>query len=615
LRESLLPPGTLRRDLGWTLFRTVEVLLDGGPAATYRKIYNRLRLCHTVRDLLPRAPGASDMPSLNSQYATWLVRHQIGRSDMERMSAEISGFNYAPLISIVIPVSDTEEQVLRRTIESVLAQVYRNWQICLVNDASKKTHIKVMLDDYAESDSRIRATHLRKRLGITGASAEALSMAEGEFVGFLDHDDELSPDALWEVVNWLNRNPRWDLLYSDEDKLAPNGTHVEPFFKPDWNPDLLLSMNYIAHFSVFRKSLLQTIGGFQSDCEGAQDYDLALRFTEQTTQVGHIPKILYHWRIGQGSAAYSPAAKLFAFENGRRAIEKTLLRRNQQGTVQSISPGKYVVRYKIVKPGLVSIIIPTKDQLGLLHQCVTSIEENTNYRHYEIIIVDNNSTDLETLRYLDALSGKHRVLRYSESFNFSAISNYGAEHAVGEYLVFLNNDTQVIETEWLTAMVEQSQRPEVGAVGSKLLYPNRLIQHAGVIVGFFGAAGHSFRNLPDNGTAYFGFADVIRNCSAVTAACMMVRRELFRSMQGFDEELKVVYNDVDFCLRVRKEGYLVVYTPLAVLRHYESATRGRLRPSKEEDLFCRRWHDVIERGDPYYNPNLSLTREDWSLRV
>ena len=589
--------------------------MDGGSAAVWQKICNRIRFGQKFDRILPRAPGANDFPTINSQYARWIVQHQLAPVEIERMRAQLKYFAYSPLISIIIPVYNTEEPWLHRAVESVQAQLYGNWEICVVNDSSTKSHIRPILDEYALSNPKIRVKHLSKRAGIAGASSEALIMARGEFVGLLDHDDELSPDTLWEMVNRLNRNPDLDLLYSDEDKLALDGTRVDPFFKPDWSPDLLLSMNYIAHFSVFRRSVLQSIGGFRLGYDGAQDHDLMLRFTERTDRIAHVPKILYHWRMNQGSAAHSPAAKPFASENGCRAIEDALKRRGDVGSVRILSPGKYMVRYRLRQPALVSIIVPTKDRVDLLRNCIRSIEEKTHYRPYEIIIIDNNSAEPESIKYLDTLSLRHRVFRYDRAFNFSTIINFGADRAEGDYLVFVNNDTEVIEPEWLTAMIEQAQRPEVGVVGAKLLYPNNCIQHAGVLVGFCGGAGHAFRNLPDNRTAYFGFADVIRNTSAVTAACMAVRRKLFLDFGGFDEQLKVVFNDVDFCLRVRKQGYRVVYTPLAVLYHFESATRGRLRPSKEEELFRRRWRELIDNGDDYYNPNLSLAHEDWSLRV
>lgn len=590
------------------------MLLDGGPRAVFRKIQHRCHVGLNLHEILPRAPGR-DVPNLNTQFIVWLQQHQLKPADLERMSAELKMFTYLPLISIVVPVYNTEEVCLRRAIESLREQVYENWEICMANDASTTRHIMAILDEYAASDPRIRVKHLSNRIGITGASCEALAMAKGEFVGLLDHDDELTPDALWEVTSRLNRMPELDLLYSDEDKLTGDGARVDPFFKPDWSPDLLLSMNYITHFAVFRRSLLQAIGGFRPGYEGAQDYDLLLRVSEKTDRIAHVPKILYHWRMGYNSSANSPGAKPFASESGRRAVEDALKRRGREASVEVLFPCRYRARYKIDPSPLVSVIIPTKDQPRLLQQCVMSIEEKTSYRPYEIMIIDNSSTELETLRCLDALSEKHRVLRYPQPFNFSAINNFAADQARGEYLLFLNDDTQVIGGDWLTALVEHAQRPEVGAVGAKLLYPDNSIQHAGVIVGIFGGAGHAFRTLPDNRTAYFGLADLTRNCSAVTAACMMVPRKVFSEVGGFDEELTVVYNDVDLCLRIRKQGYLILYTPFAVLYHFESASRGRLRPTREEELFCRRWGDMIRDGDPYYNPSLTLTRDDWSLRL
>jgi O-antigen biosynthesis protein len=590
------------------------VLLDGGPRALFRKIHHRCHLGLNLHEILPRAPGG-DVPDLNTQFQVWLQQHQLKPADIERMRTELKMFTYLPLISIVVPVYNTEEVSLRSAIESVRAQVYQNWEICMANDASTKRHIMLILDEYAASDPRIRVRHLSKRIGIAGASCEALAMATGEFVGLLDHDDELTPDALWEVTSRLNQVPELDLLYSDEDKLTRDGARVEPFFKPDWSPDLLLSMNYITHFTVFRKSLLQAIGGFRSGYEGAQDYDLLLRFTERTNRIAHVPKILYHWRMGYTSSANSAGAKPFASESGRRAVEEALKRRGREASVEVLSPCRYRARYKIDQSPLISIIIPTKDQPRLLKQCVASIEEKTSYRPYEIIIIDNSSVEDETLRCLDALSEKHRVLRYPRPFNFSAINNFGVGQARGEHLLFLNDDIQVIGGDWLTALVEHAQRPEVGAVGAKLLFSDNRIQHAGVIVGICGGAGHAFKNLPDNHTAYFGLADLTRNFSAVTAACMMVPRKVFSEVGGFKEELKVVYNDVDLCLRIRKQGYLIVYTPFAVLYHFESASRGRLRPTSEEELFCRRWGDMIRNGDPYYNPSLTLTRDDWSLRL
>src|SRR5262249_38870942 len=363
------------------------------------------------------------------QFKIWLQQHELKSTDIERMRRELKTFAHTPLITIIIPVYNTEEVWLRRTIQSVQDQVYQNWEVCVVNDASTKSHVMSILKEYAASDPRIRVKRLAKKRGITGASSEALAMAMGEFVGLLDHDDDLTPDALWEVASWLNRIPDLDLLYSDEDKLTPDGARAEPFFKPDWSPDLLLSMNYMAHFAVFRRSLLEAIGGFRSGYEGAQDYDLLLRATERTNRIAHVAKILYHCRVGDNWSASSASAKPYASESGRRAIEDALKRRGHHASVEVLSPGRYRARYRIQESPLVSIIIPTKDQMRLLQQCVASIEEKTSYHPYEIIIIDNNSMNSETIHYLDALSAKHSVLRYPQPFNFSAINNFGAAQA------------------------------------------------------------------------------------------------------------------------------------------------------------------------------------------
>ena len=404
-------------------------------------------------------------------------------------------------------------------------------------------------------------------------------------------------------------------IYTDEDKLEPTGQRVEPFFKPDWSPDLLLSMNYITHLSVFRRSLLEEIGGFRPGLDGSQDYDLLLRFSERARRIAHISQILYHWRKIPGSAAASAVAKPLAYEAGRRAIEDAVNRRGYEAHVANVRPGLYSVRYKLRDTPLVSIIIPTRDRWPLLRECLRSIEEKTRYSSYEIIVLDNDSTEPETLKGLDAIADTCQVYSYPGIFNFSALSNFGAAKASGEYFVFLNNDTQVIEGDWLTAMLEHAQRPEVGAVGAKLTYPDGRIQHAGVVLGVGGVADHAFKGLPRDEFTYFAFANVVRNCSAVTAACMMMPRPVFEEIRGFDERLPVALNDVDLCLRLRQRGYLIVYTPFALLYHHESGTRGRLCPPEDEKLVWAAWGDVIRKGDPYYNPNLTLSLTDWSLRT
>ena len=615
VRDRLLPAHSRRRGLYWWIRRPFEVLLDEGLPAFFRKTKYKVRLKWQGQGFLVKAPPPRETrQDPGMQYQLWLQRHRLTPQDAARMQAALKDFAYTPLISVVTPVYDTDEVWLRKAIESVRAQIYPHWELCLVNDGSTKPHVREILDQYVAAEPRVRVEHLPGNQGIAGASTHGLRLATGDFVALLDHDDELPPEALFEVVKRLNEDANLDLIYTDEDKLEPGGQRVEPFFKPDWSPDLLLSMNYITHLSVFRRSLLEEIGGFRLGFDGSQDYDLLLRFSERARQIAHIPQILYHWRKAPGSAAASTAAKPFAYEAARRAIEDAVRRRGYEAQVDCALPGQYSVRYKLKGTPLVSIIIPTRDRWSLLRECLRSIEEKTRYANYEIIVLDNDSAEADALHGLSAIANKWRVLPCPGPFNFSAFNNFGAAQARGEYFVFLNNDTQVVEPDWLTAMLEQAQRPEVGAVGARLHYPDNRIQHAGLVLGVGGVADHAFKGLPGNAFTYFAFASVVRNCSAVTAACMMVPRRVFEEIGGFDEQLPVALNDVDLCLRLRQRGHLIVYTPFALLYHHESGTRGKLHPPKDDELVWRRWGDIIRKGDPYYNPNLTLTQTDWSLR-
>ncbi|HEV8438460.1 MAG TPA: glycosyltransferase [Methylomirabilota bacterium] len=613
VRDRLMPADSRRRDLYWRIRRPLEVLLDEGLWSFLRKTRYKIRLRWQGQEFLVKAPPQDTAPNLEVQYQLWVERHRLNPHDVASMKAAVEAFAYTPVISIVTPVYNTDEVWLRKAIESVRAQIYPHWELCLVNDGSTKPHVRAVLDEYVALEPRVWVKHLSRNHGIAGASGHGLGLATGEFVALLDHDDELPPEALFEVAKALNEEPDLDLIYTDEDKLDPDGRRVEPFFKPDWSPDLLLSMNYITHLSVFRRSLLGEIGGFRLGLDGSQDYDLLLRFTERARRIAHLPKILYHWRKAPGSAAASPAAKPFAYEAARQAIEDAVRRRGHDASVVSVLPGLYTVRYRLAVSPLVSIIIPTRDRWSLLQQCLRSIEEKTSYARYEIIVLDNDSTEPESLRGLNAIADRWRVFPFPGPFNFSALNNFGAAQARGEYFVFLNNDTQVIEPDWLSAMLEQAQRHDVGAVGARLHYPDGRIQHAGLVLGVGGIADHAFKGLPGNAFTYFALGDVARNVSAVTAACMMVPRRAFEEAKGFDERLQVALNDVDLCLRLRQLGYLIVYTPFALLYHHESGTRGRLHPPGDEELVWNQWGDLIRKGDPYYNPNLTLSRTDWSL--
>lgn len=591
VRDRLLAPGTISR----RAFDGAVRLLKGGGAPS-----------DEVTPL--RAP------SLDVQYAAWLERNRMPRSELLRLRDEARALAYRPLISVLTPVWNIDEQWLRKCIESVRAQVYDHWELCLVDDASTQPHVARVLAEYAARDARIRVERLPVNSGIVAASARALEDARGDFVALLDHDDELAPEALLEVAKALGADRDLDLVYTDEDKLDERGRRVEPFFKPDWSPDLLLSVNYVCHLSVYRRSLLKQVGGFRPGFDGSQDYDLVLRFSEATRHIGHVPKILYHWRKVPRSTAAVADAKPYAFDSAQQAINDALARRGEPGTVTMSPPGMYHVRYAITKQPTVSIIIPTRDRPEILRAAMDSIERRSSWRHREILVIDNGSTDPAAIDYLRTLRQRHRVIPYPHPFNWSAINNFAAGEARGEYLLFLNNDVEVIAPDWIEAMLEHAQRPEIGAVGAKLLYPGRTIQHAGVVLGVGGVANHAFRGLAAHENGYFCLPNLIRNCSAVTGACMMVRSQVFRDVGGFDEQLRVAFNDIDFCLRLRARGLYVVYTPHALLFHHESASRGSLHPPEDDQLMRQRWPKEIEH-DPFYNPNLSVSHEDFRLRT
>lgn len=545
-------------------------------------------------------------------YESWARLCEEFRYDRGKALSNIEQFRYKPVISILMPVYNTPIPYLRKAIDSVLSQYYLNWELCICDDASTEETVRQVLEEYIAADSRIKVAFSKENHGIAISSNRALELATGEFIGLLDHDDELTPDSLYEVVSTLQIVDA-DLIYSDEDKRDEEGRRCEPFFKPAWSPDLLYSYMYLCHFSVYRKSVIDRLGGFREGFDGSQDYDLALRFTETTNKIAHIPKILYHWRKVPASTSATITAKPEAFLAAQKALADALLRRNIAGEVE-INPeyGYYRIRREIVSPGKVTIIIPTRDRLSLLRRCIDSIESATDYKNYEIVIVDNGSEDSETLGYLKHTP--HRVIRDEGEFNFSRLNNLAARQSDGEYLLLMNNDTEVIAGEWLSAMVEHAQRPEVGAVGAKLLYPDGRIQHAGVVIGLGGVAGHSHKFADGfRGTGYAHFPNLIRNYGAVTAACLMMRREVFNEMGGLNEqELAVAFNDVDLCLRLRKRGYLIVYTPYALLYHHESASRGYELDRKEVQYMMAKWRQEL-MSDPYYNPNLSLLVEDFGV--
>jgi len=561
------------------------------------------------------------------QYKAWAEKY-VSISDEERVTIKqkIKQLSVKPLISIIMPVYNTPDNWLVNAIDSVRNQLYGNWELCIADDASTDGHVKERLDEYMSKDLRIKVVLRPENGHISLASNSALEIATGEYVALMDHDDELTEDALYFMVHEINQHPEAAFFYSDEDKIDETGNLSTPYFKPDWNPDLFLSHNYICHLAVIRRSLIKQLSGFRIGLEGAQDWDLFLRLSEHvsSSQIRHVPRILYHWRMIPGSTSLGIEGKSYAVNAGEKALEDAIRRRKLKASV-FFSPQMNVFRveHHLIQEPKVSLIILTRDKVDLLRKCVESIISKTSYQNYEIIIVDNGSVKEETITYLKQLSeADPRVLVYRDDgeFNFPALNNRGVEKATGEMIGLINNDIAVISPEWLKEMVSHAVRQEVGAVGARLLYPDNTIQHAGVITGIQGVAGHAFKGLKKSNPGRNGRAMLIQNYSAVTAACILFRRKVYDEVGGMDDKnLAIAFNDIDFCLRIREKGYLIVYSPYAELYHYESASRGyedtpekQERFAKEIDYMKEQWGETLQ-NDPYYNPNLTLEKEDFSL--
>lgn len=554
-------------------------------------------------------------------YEEWYRNHRPSMEEYQKQREH--EFDYQPLISILVPVYHTPEEFLKQMIQSVRKQTYGNWELCVANADPADRRTAEILAVAASKDPRIKITDVPENEGIAQNTNAALKIAAGEYVGLLDHDDLLTPDALFEVVKAVNEQGRPEALYSDEDKVTTDlSEHFQPHMKPDFNKDLLRSNNYITHFFVASKNLADRVGGFDGAYNGAQDYDFILRCTEQAEGIVHIPRILYHWRVHKASTADNPASKMYAFDAGKRAIEAHLKRCMEPGAVSHTKDlGFYKVKYPVKGSPLVSIIIPNKDESETLAQCLESIERSS-YQNYEIIIVENNSEKEETFAYYGKIqSDRIRIVFWPDEFNYSAINNFGASEAKGDYLLLLNNDVQVITEDWLEELLSNCQREDVGIVGAKLFYPDDTIQHAGIVIGIGGVAGAVFTGLPGVYSGYLHKASIQQDLSAVTAACMMVKRSVYEELGGLEEKLKVAFNDVDFCLRARDKGYLVVYNPEVKLYHYESKSRGtedskeKIRRFQNEIEYMRsHWLKLLKEGDPMYNPNLTLTKWDYSLK-
>jgi GT2 family glycosyltransferase len=567
------------------------------------------------------------MGLMGDTYSIWLARNQFLENQIIDAKNEVEDMEHKPLFSIVMPVYDPPIHFFKEAIESIQNQIYENWELCIADDKSPKKATREYLEEIASDDPRIKVTYREKNGHISATSNSAFEMATGDYTVLMDQDDLLSIDALYQVAKTINRKPETDLIYTDEDKIDENNHHSEPHFKPDWNPDNLLSRNYLGHLTIFRTSIMQKIGGWRLGFEGSQDYDLVLRFTELTQNIQHIPKVLYHWRIHSKSAAGGEDAKPYAYSAASKALTEALVRRGEEGSVGFLDGFRgYSIRYQIKTPDKkVSIVIPTKDKVDLLEICFDSIFEKTTYSNFEVVLVDNNS---KTDAFFDFVKkweqkepNRFKCVHAEIPFNFSKLVNIGFKNSDGDYIVELNNDTEVISNDWLEGMIEQAQRPSIGVVGVKLLYPNETIQHAGVVIGMGGAAGHVLVGEHRDGPGHLNYINLLNNYSAVTAACFMVRREIYEQLNGFDEEFTVEYNDVDFCLRVKELGLNNLYVPHVELYHHESISRGHPHASKENyerhkvevNMFKKKWKKYID-NDPCYSPNQSLGKSDFSIR-
>jgi O-antigen biosynthesis protein len=555
------------------------------------------------------------------EYQRWIGAFEPSANDLERQRA--FPFSRTPIISLVVPVYNPPAEFLEALIRSVQAQTYPHWQLCLA-DASTSPHVRPLLQKHAAHDSRIKLELLPTNAGIVGNSNAALELVTGEYVALVDHDDTLAPFALFEIAKAIQDHPEADMLYSDEDKLDFSGQRVEPNFKPDWSPETLRSRNYICHLSVFRRSLLTELNGFRAGFDGAQDHDLILRATERAKRIVHIPQVLYHWRMHRQSTAADAGSKGYAHEAGKRAVQEQLTRLGIDGTVHDGAvPGLYDVVYHVRSQPLVSVIIPNRDAPEMLARCVESLAKSS-YANYELWIVENGSTRPETHAYYRQLEKQPhvRILEWTKPFNYAAVNNFAALHARGELLLFLNNDTEAVNPDWLEQLVRHGIQPGVGAVGAKLYFADDTIQHAGIVIGMGGVAGHSHHSYPRSATGYMQRLRFAQNVSAVTAACLLCRATVFREVGGFDEGFVLAFNDVDLCLQILQRGHRIVWTPNAELYHYESKTRGyedtpekQQRFKREFDLFHLKWSAFLKQGDPYYNPNYRLDRPDFALKV
>lgn len=587
---------------------------------TYTIDIEELRKQNKPKGFLSRLFGKESVAE--GGYEAWFARHKVDKRTLRRQKH--AAFAQKPLISIVIPLYCTPLPYLKELLESVRRQSYENWQLCLA-DGSPDDKAKEFIEKHYGREKRIVYRKLEENGGISVNTNEAVALAAGEYLMLCDHDDTLEPDALYEIVKAINDTGA-DVLYTDEDKVSMDGRHYfDPNFKPDFNLFRLRENNYICHIFVVKKSLTDETGLLWSEFDGAQDFDFILRCCEKAQKITHIPKVLYHWRCHMDSTAADPSSKAYAYEAGRKAVREHYQRLGIDAKVEMTErPGWYRSHVKVQGNPLISVIIPNKDHTDDLELCLFSMTRKSTYRNYEILIVENNSEKEETFEYYRKLPDRYpkaRVLTWEKEFNYSAINNFAAKEAKGEYLLFLNNDVEILTPDWMEEMLQNCQQENVAAVGAKLYYPDDTIQHAGVVLGLGGIAGHIMCRASKGDPGYFGRMISVQEISAVTAACMMVKKSDFDAVGGLDETFQVAFNDIDLCMKFRAAGKKIIFTPYAELYHYESKSRGledtpekQFRFDKEVKRFQEKWAQQLEMGDPYYSPNLSVTEGDCSLR-
>ena len=614
----------MRGGVGKTASQAVSILRSEGVQGLQARLSNAERLLNV--------PAAAAQAALlqpgEDPYHGWLRLYDPTDKDaMAALGQKIEDLGITTTFSVVMPVYNPPLDYLRQAIESVQAQVYPHWEICIADDASPNAAVRELLNELAAQDPRIKLVFREKNGHISAATNSALEIATGDYIALMDNDDLLPPHALAYMALAAHQHPQAGLIYSDEDKVTEDNVRQAPYFKCQFNYELFLSQNMISHFGVYRRSVLEEIGGFRVGYEGAQDWDLALRVIEKVgpENIVHVPRVLYHWRIFPGSTALALEEKDYALKAQIESITSHLQRIGKPDTQVYPAPGipgLLRIKHRLPDPlPLVSIVIPTRDRVELLSMCVNSILEKTAYPNYQIVVVDNGSTDEKALAYLDSIAKDERVkvIRADIPFNYSALNNLGVAQTDGEYLVLMNNDIEITQTDWLEEMLAFACQPDIGCVGAQLWYPNNTLQHGGVVLGIGGVASHAHKGIPRGNFGYFGRASAHQMFSAVTAACLMIRKSTYQAVDGFDETLKVAYNDVDFCLKVRAQGLRNLYNPFASFIHHESASRGsdqegsnQQRLAAEAAIMKQRWGALIA-DDPAYSPNLTLLGDDFSM--